>query len=85
MRLRRLVMGQGRVSDKSKLWCFYAVTYLSSLAMMQLTMAVADIFKRLELKTSTSEEDMKLVDTFNGAPATSNIWAWVKSVGTSNA
>ena len=85
MRSHLLVMVQGRVSDKSKPRYIFAVTYLSSLAMMQLTMAVADIFQRLELQTSTSEEDMKLIDTFNGAPATSHIWAWVKVVGTSKA
>ena len=51
--------------------------------MMQLTLAVAELFRKLDLRTEIQENEMELVDTFNGAPKTPNLWVSVNELGVS--
>ena len=52
----------------------------SSLAMLELIIAVSEIFARFEVTTDMVEEDMSLVDTFNGAPKAANVWMTFREV-----
>ena len=48
--------------------------------MMQLTLAVAELFRRLQLTTDVQEDEMALVDTFNGAPITPRLLVKVEPI-----
>ena len=42
--------------------------------MLELNIAVTELFARFEITTDMAEDDMSLVDAFSGAPKVANVW-----------
>ena len=48
--------------------------------MLELIIAVAELFARFKVTTDMAVEDMSLVDTFSGAPKAANVWMTFREV-----